>query len=256
MLIGVERDAVFMRKRGELSSDPDQPRDIVLWIAIELELEIARAGVFASIGHTAFGFDLVVEADGMADCDTLEPVTTHQGEKLRNVISAQVARQPRIEACDIFGHAVKEVEASATEQRIQNRLVDFGRTIGRGKRWDVFFCASLELRPDARRMQTERRLEPFAPEIKLPRDQKRTPQFVDRRLGRKVRTLVEPFRRQQFGAGADERAPTLDLDLGAHERLARVVDHDRAEVERPGEADRPFEERNIAHSQTRRHGAS
>src|SRR5580704_3200325 len=132
-----------MRKRRELSSDPDQSGNIMLRIALELELEIARAGVFASIGHTAFAFDLVVEADGMADCDTLEPVTTRQDEKLRDLIFAQVARQPRIQACDIFGHAVKEVEANATQQRIQNRLVDFGRTIGRGKRRDVFFCASL-----------------------------------------------------------------------------------------------------------------
>src|SRR5580704_9440999 len=109
-------------------------------------------------------------------------------------------------------------------------------------------------------MQAERRLESFTPKIKLPRDQKRTPQFVDRLLGRKVRTFVEPFRRQQFGAGADERAFSLslalDLDLGAHERLARVVDHDYAEAERPCKANRPFKEGNIAYSQTRRHGAS
>src|SRR4029077_13351237 len=98
LLIGIERDAVLMRKRGELSSDPDQPRNVMLRIAIELELEIARAGVFASIGHAAFAFDLVVKADGMPDRDTLEPVTTRQGEELRDVISAQVARQPGIDS--------------------------------------------------------------------------------------------------------------------------------------------------------------
>ena len=79
-----------MRQRDELFSDTDQPRCIVLWIAIKFEFEIACAGVFFSIGDTALAFNLVVETDGMADRNTIEPVATGEDEELSGVIVAQV----------------------------------------------------------------------------------------------------------------------------------------------------------------------
>src|ERR1700686_5446065 len=96
-------------------------------------------------------------------------------------------------------------------------------------------------------MQAERGLEAGARQIKLARDLKRTPEFVDGLFGRKMRALVEPFRSHQFGAGADRRTPAFDLDLGAHKGLWRGVDNHRAKPERPDETHRTFEKRNIPH---------
>src|ERR1700730_12917627 len=69
-----------------------------------------------------------------------------------------------------------------------------------------------------------------------------------------MRTLVEPFRRHQFGAGAHRGGLALELDLRTHEYLHRGVDRHRAESERPGKGDLPFEKRYVAHGETKRHG--
>src|ERR1700719_3333296 len=103
-------------------------------------------------------------------------------------------------------------------------------------------------------MQAERGLEAGAGEIEFARDLERTPEFVDGLLGRKLGALVEPFRHQQFGAGADRAAPALDLDLGTHEDLRCGVDDDSAKPERPDEPHRSLEKRNVPHGQTERHG--
>ena len=52
LLVGVKRDAVVTRQRGKFPADPDQARGIVFGIAVELELEIARAGVFLCTSAT------------------------------------------------------------------------------------------------------------------------------------------------------------------------------------------------------------
>src|ERR1700743_3393328 len=69
-----------------------------------------------------------------------------------------------------------------------------------------------------------------------------------------MRALVEPFRHQHFGAGADESALAFDLDLDAHERLWCRVDHHGAKTERPEELYRSFKKRNLPHGDTWRHG--
>src|SRR5215208_4738654 len=71
-----------------------------------------------------------------------------------------------------------------------------------------------------------------------------------------MRTLVEPFWHQEFGAGAHSPALAFDLDLDAHKSLRRRIDDDRTEPERPGKDDRALEERYISHSQAMRHRAS
>src|SRR5215207_3576725 len=71
-----------------------------------------------------------------------------------------------------------------------------------------------------------------------------------------MRTLVEPFWHQEFGAGAHTRALAFDLDLDAHKSLRRRVDDDRTEPERPGETDRALKERYVSDGQTIRHQAS
>ncbi len=68
-------------------------------------------------------------------------------------------------------------------------------------------------------MQAEGGLKTRAAQIEPARNVQRTPQFGDRLLGRKLRPLVEPFRRHQLGAGAHRRAPAFDLDLHPHKGL-------------------------------------
>ncbi len=103
MLVGIQRDAVVMRQRGEFFADAGQARCIRIGIAVEFELEIAGAGIFACIGDAAGALDPVIEADGMPDRDTLEPPAPRQ--KLRDVVVRKIRRQPRIDACDISRHA-------------------------------------------------------------------------------------------------------------------------------------------------------
>src|SRR5882724_232642 len=103
-------------------------------------------------------------------------------------------------------------------------------------------------------MQAECSLEAGTRQIEPARDFKRTPEFVHGLLGRKLGALVEPFRHQQFGAGADRAAPALDLDFGAHESLRCGVDDHSAKPERPDEPHRSLEKRNVPHGQTERHG--
>ena len=146
LLVGVERDAVIMRQRGQFSADPDQPRRVGLGIAVELELEIAGTGVFVWIGDAALAFDLIVHADGMPDRDALQPLTP--AKELRDVGLTEVGRQPRIDPGDILRHAVEEIHAKPAQQRIQDRLVDLGRPETGGERRDIL--ASRRPRPAPR----------------------------------------------------------------------------------------------------------
>ena len=104
-------------------------------------------------------------------------------------------------------------------------------------------------------MKSERSLESLNIQIEIARDLKRAPQFRNRLLGRKLRSLVEPFRHQQFGAGADRSALALHFDLGAHEQLRRGIDDHGAEPERPDKAHRAFEKFDVPHGDTWRHDA-
>src|SRR5216683_1398894 len=69
-----------------------------------------------------------------------------------------------------------------------------------------------------------------------------------------MRPLVEPFRHQQFGAGAHRRALAFDFDLDAHEHLRCRVDDHRAEAERLYEINRTFKNPDVAHGNIWRHG--
>src|SRR3954471_1384415 len=104
------------------------------------------------------------------------------------------------------------MDTDLAQQRVQDRLVDFGRPEGRRERGDVFLRTRLDLRREAVRVQAERGFETLVPEIDLARDVEGVPQFVDVLLRRKLRPLVEPFRRHQLGAGAYRNAPALHLD--------------------------------------------
>ena len=188
----------------------------------------------------------------MPDCDPLQPPAL--AKKPRRVFVPQIGRQPRIDPGDIFGHASEEIHPNGTQQRIQDRLVDFGRPEAGGKRRDIFFRAGLDLRRDARGMQAEGGLEAGGRQIELARDQERAPQFLDGLLRRQLRPLVEPFRRHQFGARAHRRAPAFDLDLHPHEDLRRGIDRHGAKPKRLCERNLPLEKRDITHGQTMRHG--
>src|SRR5882724_3554341 len=89
--------------------------------------------------------------------------------------------------------------------------------------------------------------------VEIARDAKRAPQFLDGLLRRKLRALVEPFRRHQFGACADRAPLAFDLDLHAHKRLGRGIDHYGAKAKRLGEWHLPLEKRDLPHSDTWRH---
>src|SRR5216684_7742491 len=137
-------------------------------IAVELELEIARAGIFACVGDATRALDPVVEADGMPDRDALEPLPSLK--KLRNIFIAQIRRQTGIDPGDILLHAVEEIHADRTQQRVQDRLVDFGRPEGGGERRDIFLRAGLDLRRNPRSMDSEGSVESRTREIEIARN--------------------------------------------------------------------------------------
>src|ERR1700730_19132465 len=70
----------------------------------------------------------------------------------------------------------------------------------------------------------------------------------------RMRPCVEPFRYQQFGAGARRRALAFDLDLDAHQHLPSRVDDHRAEAERFHKTNRTFKKPDVAHGDIWRHG--
>ena len=251
LLVGVERDLVFIRQRGEFAADADQARGVVFRITVELELEIARAGVFFRIGDAALAFNLVVEPDRMPDGDALQPLAASQ--KAPDLLVAQAGRQPRVDAGDVFGHAVEEIRTGCTQQRIQDRLVDLRRAIGGGERRDILLCASLDLPRETGRVQPERGLKTAMRQIKLARDDERAPQLADGVFRREMCPLVEPFRHQELGAGAGCPPFAFNLDLDPHESLARGVDDNRAKAERPDEIHRSFEKGDISYGQSERH---
>ena len=248
MLVGIQRDAVVIRQRGELVANAGQARRIVFRIAVELELEIARPGIFTDIGDAAGALDLVVETDGMPARNALEPLPSPK--KLRKIFIAQIGRQTGIDPGNVLLDAVEEIHADRTQQRVQDRLVDFGRPEGGGERRDVFFRAGLDLSRNARGMSCKSSFESRTREIEIARNRQRTAQFQNGLLRRQVRALVEPFRRHQFGAGTDGSAPAFDLDLNAHEYLRRGVDHHGAKPERFCKRNRPFKKCDVPHGQT------
>ena len=166
----------------------------------------------------------------MADRNAFRAVLIGEGEEPRDIAVIQVRRQPRVDAGNVAGHAVKEVGLDGAEQRIEDRLVDFRRTISGGERRNVLFCTSSDLVTNTRCMQIERGLEAAPCQIEPACDLKRPPQTVDRLRRRQLWPLVEPLWHQQLGAGADRGAPAFDLDLSPHEQLRRRVDRHRAEA--------------------------
>src|ERR1700738_961343 len=69
-----------------------------------------------------------------------------------------------------------------------------------------------------------------------------------------MRPLVEPFRHQQFGAGAHRNALAFHLDLDAHEHLRCRIDDHRAEPERFYKTIRTFKKPDVAHGDIWLHG--
>jgi hypothetical protein len=90
-------------------------------------------------------------------------------------------------------------------------------------------------------MQAEGGVEARPGQIEIARDSERPAQFLDGLLRRKLRTLVEPFRRHQFGAPTHRRGFAFDLDLHTHECLGRGIDDHGAKPERLGERHLPLE---------------
>src|SRR5215211_8236262 len=94
LFVGIERHAVVVRRRTQFLPDADKAGDIVLHVAVELELEIARPGVLICIRYAAFALDPVTEAHGVPDRDALKPSAVT--EELRYVLILQVGRQAGI----------------------------------------------------------------------------------------------------------------------------------------------------------------
>ena len=251
LLVGVECDAIGKRQRREFIADQDQARGIGVGIAAKLELEVARAGILACVGDAARALNLVLHADGMAHRHARQAVAA--GKETRNVVISQIARQPRIDAGDVGGHAVEEVGAGGAQQRVQDRLVDLGRAVAGRERRDVFSGAGLELRADAGRVQAERGVEIPVGQIELAGNLQRPPHLGDTLFVRQMRPLVEPFRRQHLRRRAGRDSLAFNLDRDADEDLGRIGDRHRAEAERPRERDRTLEKRDVAYGETRRH---
>jgi len=146
LLVGVQRDAVVVRQRRKFASNAGQARGVSFGIAVELELEIAGAGVLVGIDDAAGALDPIIEADRMPDRNAIEPTTSRQ--KLLDVIVRKIRRQLCIDPRDIPDHALEEIDPDTTQQRVQDRLVDLRRPVGGGKRRNVLLRASLDLRRD------------------------------------------------------------------------------------------------------------
>src|SRR5260370_39616013 len=89
LLVGVQRNPVVMRQRGQLLADADQAIRVSVRIAIELQLEIPRAGGFLSVGDAALAFYPVVEPNGVPDRDALQPLAS--GQEARDLLIVQIA---------------------------------------------------------------------------------------------------------------------------------------------------------------------
>ena len=218
-------------------------------IAVELELEISGAGILVGVGDAALAFDLVIHADGMPDRDAFQPLAACQ--KLRDIVIAEIARQPCIDAGDIADHAVEEIDAERYAAARPGSPCRFRPA----HRPPPAAGYPLWRRPrparDACGMQSERGLEAGLRQIKFARDQQasaatRSPSRRGVRCGR----LSNHFGTSNSALAPIERALAFDLDLDPHEHLRRRVDDHGAEPERPGERDRPLEECDIAHGQT------
>ncbi len=247
MLIGVECDAIGKRQCRKFFADQDQARGIGVGVAAKLELEIARAGILACVGDAARALNLVLHADGMAHRHARQAFAA--AEKAVEVRIRQIARQPRIDAGDVGGHAVEEIGAGGAQQRIQDRLVDLGRAVAGRERRNILSGAGVELGADAGRVQAERGVEIPVGQIELAGNLQRPPHLGDALFVRKMRPLVEPFRRQHLRRRAGRDSLALNLDHDAHEHLDGVVDRHRAETERPRERDRTLEKRDIVHGE-------
>ncbi len=129
------------------------------------------------VGDTALAFDLVVHPDGMPDRDALQPLAP--AKELRDVVIAEVRRQPRIDPGDILRHAVEEIDTEPAQQRIQDGLVDLGRPEAGGERRDVLLRAGIDLRGDHGGVVPERGVEAGPRQIKFARNRQRAAQILD-----------------------------------------------------------------------------
>src|SRR5216683_1632807 len=143
-------------------------RGIGTGIAVELELEVAGTGIFVGVRYSTRTLDLIIETDGMPDCNPFQPPAAC--EKPRNVAIPQIGRQTRIDAGDILGHAVEKIYAERTQRCVQDRLVDFSRPVGGGERRNILPGAGRELRRDARGVQAERGFKSRTGQVKIARD--------------------------------------------------------------------------------------
>ena len=145
-------------------------------LSVEETAEVLKVST-VTVKRDALTFDLIVETDGVPDRDALQPPPS--GEKLRDVVIAQIGRQARVQPGDILRHAVEEIRTDAAQQRIQDGFVDFSRPEGGGERRDILFRAGLDLRGDDRGMDPEGRVEAGMRQIKFARDRQRAAQFLD-----------------------------------------------------------------------------
>jgi hypothetical protein len=90
LLVGIQRDAIIISQRDELPADPDQAITVMRGIAVELELEIARARVFVCVGDPTLAFNPVIEPNRMPDRNALHPLPS--GKELRDIVIAEIAR--------------------------------------------------------------------------------------------------------------------------------------------------------------------
>ncbi len=104
----------------------------------------------------------------MSDRDALEPLPS--SEKPRNVLIPQIGSQTRIDPGNISLHAVKEIRAGRTQQRVQDGFIDFSRPEGGGERRDILLRAGIDLRRNPRGMDCEGRVESRAREIEIARN--------------------------------------------------------------------------------------
>ena len=147
----------------------------------------------------------------------------------------------------------KKFDADTAQQRIQDRLVDLGRTIGRGKRRDIFPGASLDLRRETAACRPNAVSKPVRPDRARARS---TASAATRRRSARARDAARLS--NHFGTSISALAPT-EVPLPSTSISTRTnacgatIDHHGAKPERPGKGDRPLEYRDITYGQTGLH---
>jgi len=139
------------------------------------------------------------------------------------VVTLQIGRRPASTG-KFPAMPSEKIHAEATQQRVRIAL-SISAARRRRRAADVSFAQASTCADMREAWQADAVSKP-ARSDRIARDSERPAQFLDGLLRRKLRTLVEPFRRHQLGARTHRRgtSPSISI-LHTHECLGRGIDN-------------------------------